>query len=477
MLLFVFEADDLRNSVLEANVRATLLDNPEGISEEILIDRVSETLPGANVARLVAASVSRLRGTGAVTGPASRVMLAPGDVEILTAARTNFNQLLKNDIEAVKAVSGLNQPLSIKLITMARNLVFSGKDFEGRSDAQEQFRNFMAQNRLVDKKRDIYECLAQALTIKQYQFGTTVDQIFSTNTFDIYRALGGKTDLTLLLDSNVALPLILALEFPHEESRYGEAVIALNEVSRAHQIKMMTPTVYVNEMAGHGRKALELLEIYPELPEEAKFALRNSRNAFLSHFSYVKDNVELDLVQFLSHFGISAGASVRKIENRILSILESHGIETGMSEWYDGRIRDEIESQKPSQIRVLVNHDAAVVTNLINESKKGYIVATWDIVMIDVVQDLARVYVDNPARVNDFLSVIEGGGGVAHKSEDLLFTLLHMDEGPAIRLAEKIEQIDTVDGAYKLKVLVDAARKRKGAQRLSEEELTSLIPE
>lgn len=478
LLLFGVEAQDLRNAVIEANIKATLIDNDEAISEQEIIEQVAESLPGANIARLIAQSISRLRTEGIILGRSKSISVSAEERERLETARNNFNQSLGEDIKEVEKVSGLDGKSSRRLISMARNLLVTGKDFEGSGDAEEEFRSFIAQHRLGSKRKEIYERLSSLTTIRQFQFGTTVDSIFKTNTFDIYRALGGRTNLTMVLDSNVALPLILGLEFPNDHSRYGQAVLSLNDVCKQHGITMMAPSVYVNEMAAHGRKALEYLEIYPELPSEAKWALRNSRNAFLSHYSYIRGDFAIKLDEYLSHFGVVAGASVRKIENRILSILESHSIMTGFSEWYDNRVRLEIESHKSNEVKILVDHDAAVATNLINDSTKGYIVATWDNVMIEVVQDLARVFVDNPARVNDFLAVIEGQFGSTYRSEAMLFTLLHMDDEAAQKLARKIEDVNSVEGAFKLKAIIDEARRRRGVKELSDDEMAEiLVPE
>lgn len=475
LLLFGIEAQDLRESVAEANVKATLLDNEEGISEQELLDQVSRSLPGTNIDRLVSSSISRLRVNGTIKGQNVGLKLSIDEKDRLSTARINFSHLLQSDLNELRKTSGLEDVDALRLITMARNLIISGKGFEGTGDAEEEFRSFFAQRRLVGRRHKIYSCLSSLSTVRQFQFGETVNQIFSTDTFDIYRALGGRTDLTLVLDSNVALPLIMGLEFPNDESRYGQAVISLNDVCRQHGISLMAPSVYVNEMAGHGRKALEYLEVYPELPDEAKLALRNSRNAFLSHYSYIHQDAELSLKAFLDYFGIYQGASIRKIENRMLSILESHSISTGFSDWYDDRVREEIEAQRPDDLRILINHDAAVATNLINDNKKGYIVATWDNTMIDVVQGLTRILVDNPAKVNDFLAVIEGQYGSSYRSESLLFTLLHMDEGPARRLARKIEEVQSVEGAYQLKLIIDEARRNRPETLIDEEEVLALI--
>ena len=250
---------------------------------------------------------------------------------------------------------------------------------------------------------------------------------------------------------------------------------SLDQVCKAHDIKMMTPLVYVNEMAGHGRKALELLEIYPELPDEAKWALRGSRNAYLSHFSYISSTVDITLKDFLEHFGLIPGASIRKIENRLLTILESHGVSTGFTGWHEQGIRDEIQNLKPTDLKLLVDHDAATATNLISNNKNGYILATWDNVMIDVVQDLARVYAENPARINDFLSAIGAVSITSNQSEDLLFTLLHVDEHASEQLAKKLDDLSSVDSAYKLKRFVDEARKRKSDGIVEDREMIQFL--
>jgi len=460
VLLFGVEAQSLREDIIEANLCATLFDTSDQISETELIEQASNYLPGVNVERLAQSAISRLRGRGTITGSTDSLRLSRSHSEKLQKAREGFSQALHQDVAQVRAVSGLSDSNAKVLLGRARDLLVRGKSFEGEGAAEDAFRAFMADHQLSRIKGKLYDCLAKAATIRQFQFGATVDQIFSTNTFDIYRALGGKTDVSVVLDSNVALPLMLGLEFQSKESRYGAAVTALDSVCRSHGISLITPSVYVNEMAGHGRKALEYLEIYPILPEEAKHFLLNSRNAYLSHFSNLAASSEIKLEEFLEHFGIVKGAPIRRIENRILSILESHGVKSGFSEWYDQRVRDEVEAQKLNDLRIVVDHDAAVATTLINDSKKGYILATWDRTMVEIVQDLARVYADNPARINDYLSAVRGEMEVDSRSEDLLYTLIHMDEKSSQRLAEKIESIHDVDQAYKFRKFIEEAKRK-----------------
>ncbi|MCT5858585.1 hypothetical protein LZN24_33870, partial [Pseudomonas aeruginosa] len=83
-------------------------------------------------------------------------------------------------------------------------------------------------------------------------------------------------------------------------------------------IRMTVPRCYLNEMAAHGRNALEKLDVYNNLPEEARISLRASGNAYLSHYTHIHEVIrssgdELSLQEFLQHFGIADGRPLDKI--------------------------------------------------------------------------------------------------------------------------------------------------------------------
>jgi hypothetical protein len=145
---------------------------------------------------------------------------------------------------------------------------------------------------------------------------------------------------------------------------------------------------------------------------------------------------------------------------------------------YDQYIRNKIVEDKQNEPRILVDHDAMVTTMLKNEDDKGFILATWDKVMIDLVEEIARVYADTPARVIDFLSVAQGQVVESDQNYELLTTLLHIDERLAEPLAHKIEQIRSVEQAYRLDRFVREARQRGGENwRLSAEDVAPFIDE
>jgi hypothetical protein len=467
LLLFGQEASDLREEIVDANVRAWLLKHPNS-PEDTLVDEVTRALPGASPVKAVMSAVSRLRTSGHIVGPKNGAVLSDTEFARMQSAEEEFLLAREADISAIAEATALSREDATRLLTLATEILLKGGDVSGDEADAEAVRAFLAENGLSRSRTAIYKVLSECSIARHFQYAKTIDQIFSANTFDIYRALGGRTDVTMVLDTSVALPMLFGLEFQVATSRYAVGATTLLEVCRSHEIAMMVPRSYVNEMASHGLRALEFLETYDALPTDLKPFLRGSGNAFLSHFAHIQSamaraGAEISLAEFLSAFGLTKNVPLRRVENRMLSLLESHAITTGMSAYYDADVRAQIaEKKSPHEAKPILDHDAAVCTSLINDSTRGFILATWDKVLIEVVQGLARVYADSPARVTDFLSSIEGIDYDYDRSTELLTTLLHVDERYVERLARRIEAIQTPSQAYKLRAYIEDARSAQG---------------
>lgn len=187
---------------------------------------------------------------------------------------------------------------------------------------------------------------------------------------------------------------------------------------------------------------------------------------------------DLSLKEFLKFFGIEPGRSLMSIENMVETLLDHHGINVIPEGRYDEDNWTNIYKEKRTEPKRIIDHDATVATMLKNDSEKGFILATWDTVMIDIVEELARIYADTPARVIDFLSMAQGQAFESDQSYELLTTLLYMDERIAAPLARKIEEIRSVEQAYKLDQYVREARRREGeGWRLSAAHVAPFIDE
>lgn len=481
VLLFSAEARELREEIVEANVRAQLLRQP-GMSEKAVKDALINILPGPNVERDASAALSRLRTAKRISGPASAVELAPEVREMMEAAEAELLAARMADIASLVEVTGLNEDGAGELLDIALELLIRSRDLNGAGPAEEQLRNFLASHQLSRRRAKIYDALAATSSARIRQHGQTLDRIFSTNSFDIYRALGRRTNVQLVLDASVAMPVLFGLSFGSSRSRYGVSALALRDACIAHGISMVVPNAYLNEMAYHGLVgALDRLEIYDALPKEAQTSLKASGNAYLSHFAHISETLkaqgeDLTLKEFLEHFGIVGGRPLYKVENRIRTLLDGFGIKVIEDKRYDQQVRNRIVEEKPHEYSKIVDHDAIVVTMLKNDNNKGFVFATWDKVLIDLVQDLTRVYADTPARVVDFLSMAGGQEFEREESFELLSTLLHIDERPAAKLASLIDKIASVDMAYKLDRIVTEARAKKGQDwSLSPSDIAPLI--
>lgn len=481
VLMFSTEARELREEIIDANVRAQLLRNP-GMSEKAVADALNDTLPGPNIDREVASALSRLRTNGLISGPADALNLTPEMREVMEAAETELLAARSADVAMLVEVTGLSAENAGELLDIALELLIRDRDLNGAGPIEEQLRNFMASHGLSRRRNKVYEALAATSCARIRQHGQTLDRIFSTNSFDIYRALGRRTSVQLVLDASVAMPVLFGLSFGSSRSRYGVSALALRDACNAHEISMVVPNAYLNEMAYHGLVgALDRLDVYNALPKEALTLLKSSGNAYLSHFAHISETLKaqgenLTLKEFLEHFGIAAGRPLYKVENRIRTLLDGFGIKVIEDGRYDQQVRNQIVEEKPNEYKMVIDHDAIVVTMLKNDHDKGYVFATWDKILIDLVQDLTRVYADTPARVVDFLSMAGGQEFEREGSYELLSTLLHVDEKATAKLASLIDKIDTVEMAYKLDKIVAEARENKGDDwLLSAEDVAPLI--
>lgn len=466
MLLFSREAKELREHTVESFVRAWLLNNP-GNTESDIISIISESLPGADNSRHVRSALSRLRSAGRIVGKPTSVKLSSSELKIMQAAEIEYQFSTKRDIDDICCLTGLELKDARILLAKAIELLSRNRSLTGMGPAEEDLRSFLARHRLTILADEIYDCLSTTTAAKRFQFGETIEHIFSTNTFDIYRALGDRTNISVALDTSVALPMIFGIEFGTAESRYSMAATALKACCKTHNFKIVVPRSYLNEMASHGLKALENIEGYDAMAPEAKKFLRSSKNAYLSHYTHIAealaaDGIELSLSKFLAHFGILPKKSLRSVENRIMSLLDRHAIELISDPRASINIKKEIAQRKPNEIGLLVDHDARVATLMSSTSSQGFIFATWDKVLIEVVENIVRVFAEQPSRIIDVISSVEGIDLENERSFELHSALIHIEDRRSEKVAKQIERIKTAKHAFLLQTYIDGYRNSSG---------------
>ncbi|VVN20557.1 hypothetical protein PS619_04299 [Pseudomonas fluorescens] len=476
ILLLSSEAKDLRDNVIESNIKASIYKNPN-ITEQQLIETVGLIIPGIKGDRSIATALSRLRTRGEIISAQPGLQLSPAQSEAFAAAELDFTLSIEKDIDSIHKTYSVPKDQAEKIIRLSLEIDARNGSISGDGIQAVELLEFIGSLGLNRKKAQLFEDLSRLTVARVSQYGSAIDHIFSTNTFDIYRSLGGNSNIVMLLDSSVAMPMLFGLSFTSARSRYGIAAAALNDLCKEHNINVAVPRVYLNEMAHHGLKALEYIENYNALGEDSKEVLKASGNAYLSHYSHIRDHISpgknLSLQEFLSYFGIKKGRQSFKIENAIETLLDQLGISIIETGPWDRKIRDELAFEKPGEAAIIIDHDASVSTFLKNDSNSGYIFSTWDRKIIDYVEGLARVFAQTPSRVVDFLTMAGGADYDSEQSISLLTTLMYCDEAKASALARKIEDLNSAENIYEINRFTEELRTKDGRESDSAEDIVS----
>lgn len=464
LLLFSPEAKELRANVVEANITAWMLKNGPA-SEDRAIAGVALLLPYPAVADDIKQSIGRLRAEGRIVEASGQLSLSAQAAETAKAAEEEYLQSASADLKLLERKYGLGADDAQRLLALSLELIVRDKPLEERSAPADALAAFVAEKRLNSKKAELYEDLAKTGIARFDQYGKAIDRIFSTNTFDIYRALGRRTAITMVLDASVAMPMLCGLAFRSVKSRFGIAAEKLRMLCAEHNFEIVVPSFYLNEMASHGLKAKDFVATYKNLPVEARDALVGSRNAYLSHYERMKalmttaGEASPTLEEFLDYFGFGPMSSLQTAENRLNSLLEEHGIRTLRYSHLDMELRKRVVNCKDAfESSYIIDHDAMALSLLHDDDDSGFVFATWDHILINMVAEIDRIYADTPARIIDFLSMAKGASYECDQSIDLLTSLIHIDDVKATILAKKIEGIQSADQAFRLRRFVDDAR-------------------
>lgn len=482
LLLFSPEARALKENVIESNLLA-LLHKSGPTVDTVLIARASDSLPGPVITEEVAAALRRLIARNVVSSNTQGLLdLSDAQRKVLAAAESDYLLSISSDRQRILEKYQIEESSLDRIIEVALEISSREKQLDGDGALEDELAQLMSENKLNRNKQDFYDDLSMLTFARVQLYGKALDHIFTTDTFDIYRALGNNTEVSLILDSSVAMPMVFGLAFGGARSRYGSSAKALYDLCRAHEISLTIPRYYVNEMAAHGQKALRFLETYEGLPDEARAVLRASGNAYLAHYSHIADtlqrkDVKISLAEFLNYFGIHAKAALGNIEQRIETILLDFGVNILPNNKWNPILRSRVASEKKlGEDRVLIDHDASLLTLLSDDTGRSYIFATWDNVLMNMVEGTSRVYADTPSKIIDFLGMAAGSPFESDKSYSLLSSLIYCDEKRAADLAAKIESINSKEMAFQLREFSDRSRVKQGSDwHLSSESINEFF--
>jgi hypothetical protein len=116
-----------------------------------------------------------------------------------------------------------------------------------------------------------------------------------------------------------------------------------------------------------------------------------------------------------------------------------------------------------------------VCSHLIKNIEQGYIFATWDRVLTDLLLGGLRIYAENPGRIVDWLSFAQGIETGIDGSVEILSALAIVDENSATKLAEKLSRINSIEDAYKLNSMIQEARSKADDGAVPDDEVARII--
>lgn len=459
LLVFGAESGEIREKLIEAAVKFEVARRTPADEGEI-VSIVGSTPYAQGSEHSVKSAISRLRSLGQLYGPKEDMKLSDDEASKTGLAVQEMRASRQSDILTLTSKAKLPKKLAESVFDLAFPLISEAKYFDAVDPKGEEFVSFLSSEGLHRKRDSIYRVLSEGATAQRFRYSSIVNRVMETNALDLFKSLGQRTDISVILDASVALPMMFGLEFKDAKSRYGIAAAGLRVLCESHSFRMVVPQEYLNEMASHGRLALGPSDFYTDLPDQARASLRASENAYVSHYTHIfphktGEKPEVSFTQFLEHFGIKEGRSVRRIEARIREILDSHGVHVMRALPEGNESKGELRRMKPWEIDVLVDHDAAVCDFLSNDFERGYLLATWDRSLIRMFEGTSRVFVGHPGVIIDTLTVAQGMDYGVDQDFELLSYFMHVEDEKLKSLADKVDSIKDQKQAFRLRQFVD----------------------
>lgn len=226
--------------------------------------------------------------------------------------------------------------------------------------------------------------------------GEVFINLVSLKTPCIFRAFGGGKELSAILDTSVAMPLLCSLLYDAAEQDFFVAAKHVYDQLVAHGAGMVLPKDYLEEVASHLRDAYllyrEIVDMDPDL--------RWSKNAFVAHYVALRAAQGQDKVgsylSYLAGLGVTESMArgdrevVRDIlMNKLQGLFKEYGIrvvatlaspsstkrvEAALA--YAMRERDDLK-----RASTLVRHDVNTLGWLLDcasDPHVAYVICTWD---------------------------------------------------------------------------------------------------
>ena len=294
---------------------------------------------------------------------------------------------------------------------------------------------------IIDKASSnaLIKRLVNAVILAWSEYGSNSCSVLALGVYD-------WKSVTVMLDTNVAIPYLLMSYFAPTEDRFSRAVNTIISVLKERGCKIVIPTVYLDECAGHLRDAWR----YRNVIEEGLGIMKYSENAFVAYYCQLKMGCVSGMPTTFEDYISALSSYIRNeqrpwgdirgfVQDELLERLNAYGVEIeDVHVKRDDSCRKEIETEysyilneKGVERRSnLIEHDVTMVSFL---KKSDTIGRTVLLTNDGVLQSFAPCHVkdDNliigPAEASDLFQSSSGMSNSQLNSLVLAFTSTNID--------------------------------------------------
>lgn len=451
LLVFGSDAKDFRESMIDSMIKATLSQAGELIRDD-LIQKVAMSLSMTNAQGVVVnAGIDRLLQGQSLVSNNKRLALSAVEKSAFMGLRAasefelaELQNAIREHLEGV-AYNESEQKLILRnLFALISALVSDSFHLPGaqgrRDEVYQEILNTLASR--VGEQDAVASFATLATIVANSQFGKRIASvqlyqcILESNSRLLTAALGGSRGLSIFFDTSVFIPMICGALFDPGRDRFGKSAADLFELLKDHEFLPILPSIYLEEVAAH---LVSACRDYRYLLEQ-DIDIERSTNAFVSHFSSLKNISGYEALTFSSYvgvFGISletisetvADAEFYRLRDRAIGeirrIARKYGFEVKACEGqYFGRVQDRIREAMGSAVNsrapLLIEHDSKVISFLeeqVSSTDDVMVLCTWDRIHADLnPAGEAGYFVMSPVALIDFLAIGKRGDDYARVS-------------------------------------------------------------
>jgi hypothetical protein len=328
---FGTDAQAFRHTVVENAVYASVFQAGGKAERDAIVSQVALSLGLSHNQRTqVTAAIDRALQKGQLVGKNGVVALAPQGLDnwaTLEALSSRDRAALQAQIEALlgphirssraEVASAILEDLGALWLDQASetSTAIAGDSPSGPVFAQDGLKQRLRRlsatldtSGVVESstRQELLRALAKLASTSQLGRALAAGEVFvqlnNLKTPHVFRAFGAGAELLILFDTSVAMPLLCSLLFDTANQDFFVAAKHAYDQLLAHDVTMVLPRDYLEEVASHLLDASTLYSEIADLDPD----LRGSRNAFAAHYAALRFSEAIEVggyQKYLESFG------------------------------------------------------------------------------------------------------------------------------------------------------------------------------